>query len=135
MAHITILRKVRGEESLDEQEIIQALEKSLKDRVQKVKLKKKAETVNLSCTVKTFLTNPLLRFKGVVNIEVKGERAKIEIDGPMKTTAWFWFEIVFFALCGFFLLIVTAWRFGKQKKELQDLMEQAMDRTKNALSY
>ena len=133
MSHINVVRKFKSDSQLSEDEILKSIERALKDRFKKVIIKKENGLYNLTCRVKTSITNPLVKFKGTINIKDSDNKYMIEVDGPMKTSGWLWFEVVVFTVFGLLLLIWTNYRFGKQKEQTSEMIEQALDKVKNSL--
>lgn len=111
-------------------EVFQILEKALRTEFQLVKMKqkkKKSDTRNLYCRVKTQMLSPIVSVAGPVSLMVKDNRAKIMIDGETRANRWFLFLFVisvFFPPLFLLMLVLHL----SQKKASKQAFEKVAER-------
>jgi hypothetical protein len=64
--------------------------------------------------VKTAALNPVVSFTGSLQVETKGQKARLRFDGRTKTNGWFWFTFLIFLVLLFPLLLVLFVMFHSQ---------------------
>ncbi|QSP93844.1 hypothetical protein LPB19_11620 [Marinobacter salinisoli] len=113
-----------------EDEVFQILEKALGTEFQLVKMKpkkKKTDTRDLYCRVKTKMLSPTVSVAGPISLMVKDARAKVMIDGETRANRWFLF---LFVISVFFppLFLILGVLFMSQKKASKHAFERVTER-------
>ncbi|MBD3658011.1 hypothetical protein [Marinobacter sp.] len=111
-------------------EVFEILERALGTEFQFVQLKpkkKKPDTRNLYCRVKTQMLTPVVSVAGPVSLMIKDNRAKVMIDGETRANRWYLFLFVIGVLFPPLLLILFLLYFS-QKKSSKQAFEKVAER-------
>lgn len=94
MGDLSLSKILEIEEGVTKEDIIHKIEDALKRNFDKASVLVKDGSHDVKCRVKTKLWNPIVSLKGPLQVQVKGNKAKVMIDGETKTNGWFWFTLI-----------------------------------------
>ncbi len=111
-------------------EVFQILERALCTEFQHVKMKpkkKKPDTRNLYCRVRTQMLSPIVSVAGPVSLMVKDNKAKVMIDGETRANRWYLLLLVISVFFPPLFLVVFLLHFS-QKKASKQAFEKVAER-------
>ena len=112
MSEISFNFQIESDENLSESQVISEIKNYIEREFNRVVFFEK----QFSLIVKSKLLNPVIKFKGNIDLKVKDKKSKIFLNVNTNPNGWFWFEIV---LGGFFpflwILLGVQWYTQKNK--------------------
>lgn len=133
MSDFSISGKIEASQDMSANEFERAFLKELSSTFNKVKSNSTASGLLISGRVKPSVFNPIASFKGKLDIHIKNNQCRYIYDGKIGTNGWFWITSIIFLLLFFPLILVIAFVYHKQKKQIIEEMKKVEDRLKFSL--
>ncbi|AOY88056.1 hypothetical protein BKP64_07660 [Marinobacter salinus] len=113
-----------------EQEVYALVQNALKSEFQTVKLnekKKKKDFREVYLRVRTKMLSPIISLRGPLSVQVKDNKARVNIDGKTMANRWYLF---LFILCVFLppLFLLLLMLFVSQKKSSNEAIDKVFER-------
>ena len=125
MSDLTLTATIETEEPVGEEDVRMALARALNEKFDKFAFNKQ-DPQSFSCRVKTKLFNPIVSLKGIIQTQIKENRAKVLINASVNVNGWFWITILF-SLFFWPLFIVDYWMYATQKNDSYEALRQALN--------
>lgn len=125
MSDLTLTATIETEEPVGEEDVRMALARALNEKFDKFAFNKQ-DPHRFSCRVKTKLFNPIVSLKGIIQTQIKENRAKVLINASVNVNGWFWITILF-SLFFWPLFIVDYWMYATQKNDSYEALRQALN--------
>tara|TARA_B110000285_G_scaffold41503_1_gene45656 strand:- start:142 stop:537 length:396 start_codon:yes stop_codon:yes gene_type:complete len=112
MSEISFNFKIESDENLSESQVMGEIKNYTEREFNRVVFFEK----QFSLIIKSKLLNPVVKFKGNIDLKVKDKKSKIFLNVNTNPNGWFWFELVLgFFLPFIWILLVVQWYTQKNK--------------------
>ena len=112
MSEISFNFQIESDENLSENQVLYEVKNYIEREFNKVKFSEK----EFSLIIKSKLLNPVIKFKGNIDLKLKDKKSKIFLNVNTNPNGWFWFEVVVgFIFPILWLLLGFQWYTQKNK--------------------
>ena len=116
MSEISFNFQIESDKNLSENQVLYEVKNCIEKKFNKVKFSEK----EFSLIIKSKPLNPVIKFKGNIDLKVKDKKSKIFLNVNTNPNGWFWFEVV----VGFIFLILwllLGFQWYTQKNKFSEL--------------